>query len=64
VGCASANTELIETDHPIFRWGLKDNPMEPDARGYVHVPTAPGLGVELDCDWLDAHTGAVRTTKP
>lgn len=63
VSCASANTEFVENDHPIFRWGLKHNPMEPDARGYVHLPTGPGLGVELDHAWLDAHTGAVQTTK-
>jgi L-alanine-DL-glutamate epimerase-like enolase superfamily enzyme len=63
VGCASANTGLVENDHPIFRWGIKGNPMEPDAEGFVHLPTSPGLGVELDHDWLDAHTGAVQTTK-
>lgn len=63
VSCATANTEFTEIDHPIFRWGLKNNPIEPDAQGYVHLPTKPGLGVELDRDWLDAHTCAVRTTK-
>lgn len=62
VACASANSEFMEIDHPIFRWGLKNNPMEPDAGGFVRLPMAPGLGVELDRDWLDAHTGAIRTT--
>ncbi len=27
-----------------------------DAEGNVHVPEAPGLGVELDWDVLDKHT--------
>jgi L-alanine-DL-glutamate epimerase-like enolase superfamily enzyme len=22
----------------------------------VHLPTGPGLGVELDWDWIDDHT--------
>ena len=63
VSCASANTEFVEIDHPIFRWGLKNNPMNPDAEGYAHLPTGPGLGVELDRDWLDARTASVRTTR-
>jgi len=63
VSCASANTEFTEIDHPIFRWGLKHNPLEPDAEGFVHLPAGPGLGVELDHNWLDAHTGAIQTTK-
>jgi L-alanine-DL-glutamate epimerase-like enolase superfamily enzyme len=37
--------------------------MEPDAEGFVHLPAGPGLGVELDRDWLENHTGEVRTTK-
>jgi D-galactarolactone cycloisomerase len=28
------------------------NPFRPDAEGYLHVPTAPGLGVELNRDAL------------
>ncbi|MBL9216019.1 MAG: hypothetical protein JNG83_11130 [Opitutaceae bacterium] len=62
VSCSAANTEFVENDHPIFRWGLKHNPLEADAQGYVHLPQGPGLGAELDLDWLDAHTSAVRTT--
>jgi L-alanine-DL-glutamate epimerase-like enolase superfamily enzyme len=63
VGCTLANRGLMENDHPIFRWGIKNNPMEPDAEGFVHLPAGPGLGVELDRDWLENHTGEVRTTK-
>jgi L-alanine-DL-glutamate epimerase-like enolase superfamily enzyme len=31
------------------------NPLRIDAEGFVHVPQAPGLGVELDLDLLDNH---------
>jgi L-alanine-DL-glutamate epimerase-like enolase superfamily enzyme len=40
----------------MFRFGLTGSPLEPDADGYVHVPTGPGLGVDLDWDWIDDHT--------
>jgi L-alanine-DL-glutamate epimerase-like enolase superfamily enzyme len=56
VASASPNTRFIETHHPIFRFGIKNNPLEPDAEGYVYAPPKPGLGVELDWDWIDAHT--------
>lgn len=63
VGCASSNAEFMEIDHDIFRWGVQDNPMTPDADGIVHLPSGPGLGIELDEDWLDDHTAQVRTTR-
>lgn len=63
VSCSAANTEFVENDHPTFRWGLKNNPLEPDAQGYVYLPQGPGLGVELDHDWLDAHTVQMRESK-
>jgi L-alanine-DL-glutamate epimerase-like enolase superfamily enzyme len=28
----------------------------PDADGVVHAPTEPGLGAELDWEWIRAHT--------
>jgi L-alanine-DL-glutamate epimerase-like enolase superfamily enzyme len=62
VGCAASNGEFMEIDHAIFRWGVRDNPMNPDADGFVHLPTGPGLGVALDDDWLDDHTAEVRST--
>lgn len=61
VACAAANGRFIENHHPIFRFGLKNDPLEPDTHGYVHVPTRPGLGVELDWNWLDKHTTKVVT---
>jgi L-alanine-DL-glutamate epimerase-like enolase superfamily enzyme len=60
VACACQNTRFIENHHPIFRFGIKDNPLEADANGNVEVPEKPGLGVDLDWDWIDDHTAAVR----
>jgi L-alanine-DL-glutamate epimerase-like enolase superfamily enzyme len=51
------NTRFVEVFwEPYYRFGLKGEPLVPDAEGFVHVPTAPGLGVEIDWDWIDAHT--------
>ena len=53
----------IENHHPIFRFGIMDNPLEPDGEGRVRVPGGPGLGVTLDLDWIEAHTESVITTR-
>lgn len=50
--------DKIENHHPIFRFALADNPLEIDANGWIHIPDKPGLGVELDHDWIKAHTSA------
>ena len=59
VACASANTQFVENHHPVFRFGLKQHPFDADAQGYAHLPSGPGLGVELDESWLDANAGPV-----
>ena len=56
VASAHRNCEFVELHHPIFRFGLKGNPLESDAGGCLQVPSAPGLGVDLDWDWLENHT--------
>jgi L-alanine-DL-glutamate epimerase-like enolase superfamily enzyme len=56
VACSMANGDLLESHHDMFRFGLKGTPLTPDEDGYVHLPTGPGLGVELDWDWIDEHT--------
>jgi L-alanine-DL-glutamate epimerase-like enolase superfamily enzyme len=30
--------------------------MEIDSEGWVHIPDKPGLGIELDHDWIKAHS--------
>jgi L-alanine-DL-glutamate epimerase-like enolase superfamily enzyme len=56
VACAAANTQFVENHHPIFRFGLKKHPFDADSQGFAHLPTGPGLGVEIDWDWIDNHT--------
>ncbi len=56
VACASQTCAWLESHQPMFRFGLKNNPMNIDANGLLHLPDGPGLGVELDWDWIDAHT--------
>ncbi len=36
-----------------IRWGVTRQRMEIDAEGFVHVPEAPGLGIDLDEDTID-----------
>jgi len=61
VACTIPKTTFIENHHPIFRFALKNNPMEPDSNGRVHIPKTPGLGIELDTDWINFHTVSVLT---
>jgi len=56
VACSIEETTFIENHHPIFRFALADNPMEIDSEGWVHIPDKPGLGIELDHDWIKAHS--------
>lgn len=59
VACSIPKTTFIENHHPIFRFALTNNPMEPDSSGWVHIPKTPGLGIELDMDWIQSHTVGV-----
>ena len=43
---------------PIYR-GYRDALDAIDANGHVPVPQAPGLGVELDWDWVEKHRTSV-----
>ncbi len=63
VAGAARNCRYIETHHPVFRFGLRGDPLTPDAAGMLIVPTAPGLGVDLDWDWLDRHTIQERSSR-
>lgn len=56
VGCATRLTRFLESHHPMFRFGLKNDPLEIRDDGCQHCPTGPGLGVEIDWDWIDNHT--------
>ncbi len=64
VACSIEDTQFIENHHPIFRFALKDNPLEIDAQGYVTAPDLPGLGVVLDEDWIRFHTATQKRFVP
>ncbi|MDR1010886.1 MAG: mandelate racemase/muconate lactonizing enzyme family protein [Opitutaceae bacterium] len=55
-GCATRMSRFLESHHPMFRLGLKNDPLRVHADGCQHVPAGPGLGVEIDWDWIDNHT--------
>jgi L-alanine-DL-glutamate epimerase-like enolase superfamily enzyme len=45
---------------PIFKNGYTDELDSVDAKGHVSVPQGPGLGVEIDWEWVRKHeTGKV-----
>lgn len=56
VACAAANCGLLETHHPVFRFRLVDDPLEPGNEGYLTLPELPGIGARRDWDWIDDHT--------
>lgn len=64
VACATGSTRWLEVHHEMFRFGLRDNPMQIDSTGLLKCPTAPGLGVTLDWDWIDDHTAEVVVADP
>ncbi|MCX6013689.1 MAG: mandelate racemase, partial [Chloroflexi bacterium] len=57
VMCSIKNSEYYEWAVPEWIWtfGTKKN-IVLDDKGYVHVPDGPGLGLELDRDYIDKHT--------
>ncbi|TMG25232.1 MAG: mandelate racemase/muconate lactonizing enzyme family protein [Chloroflexi bacterium] len=62
VALSVENCEYLESHHPIFELGLKGDPLRIDDNGCRTLPDGPGLGVELDWDWIDDHTVEVIRT--
>jgi L-alanine-DL-glutamate epimerase-like enolase superfamily enzyme len=57
VSCSLRNTTYAEVFwEPFYRFGLVGEPLVPGPDGLLRLPTAPGLGVALDWDWIDDHT--------
>ena len=54
---AHDNVSYFELPYPVEPWeyGVV-NPVRPDADGMVEAPTGDGLGIELDWEWIEAHT--------
>jgi L-alanine-DL-glutamate epimerase-like enolase superfamily enzyme len=62
ISLSMTNGRWAETFHPVYAKGLKGSPLAVDKEGYKHLPTGPGLGVELDWDWIDNVTQRVITS--
>jgi len=59
VACSVTNCEFLEhhLGHRMFSlFGMTEPLLEIDGEGYQHLPTKPGLGVELDWEWIKHHT--------
>lgn len=56
VALATSSCPWVECHQDMFRFGLKNRPLDVDADGLLHLPPGPGLGAELDWDWIDDHT--------
>ena len=55
--CGISNADFIEVLVPEeeYEYGLKSH-LRVDAEGYLSVPQTPGLGAEIDWDYIKAHT--------
>jgi L-alanine-DL-glutamate epimerase-like enolase superfamily enzyme len=60
--CAVKNCEYYESIVPedTYHFGVKEPPIVPDENGFVCPPNKPGLGYELDWDWI--HQYAINNT--
>ena len=56
LACCTRLGNFFEVHSPEARQGLIGDPLAPDAQGQIHLPTGPGLGVQLDWNWVDDHT--------
>jgi len=56
VALATSSCSWIECHQDMFRFGLKNRPLDVDSNGLLHLPSGDGLGAELDWDWIDNHT--------
>lgn len=57
VTCAIQNCEFYEWWVPeklIWDFGMKES-LTVDKEGYIHVPQGPGLGLEIDWDYIKSH---------
>jgi L-alanine-DL-glutamate epimerase-like enolase superfamily enzyme len=56
VALSIENCEFSEGHEALYHEGLVGTPLAIDRHGLRHLPDAPGLGVEMDWDWVDDHT--------
>jgi L-alanine-DL-glutamate epimerase-like enolase superfamily enzyme len=56
IGCTTHLSKFLEAHHPMFRFGLIGDPLDVKEDGCQHLPSGPGLGANIDWDWMDNHT--------
>ena len=56
VALSVENCEYVEAHDPLYQRGIVGNPLAIDDEGCRVLPDAPGLGVEIDWDWVDDNT--------
>jgi len=58
LACALKNCEFYELIIPpeLFNYCSKDLPLEPDRNGFVSPPHRPGIGWNIDWDYVVEHT--------
>lgn len=62
VALSVENCEFVEAHDPLYQHGIVGKPLEIDAEGHRVLPDAPGLGVDIDWNWVDDHTiDVIRT---
>jgi len=55
VMCSIKNCEYFEWAVPENYFGVKEY-LKLDSQGYVYAPQMPGLGLEIDWEYIDSHT--------
>lgn len=61
VALASNSCPWVECHQDMFRFGLKQPLLDISPEGLLHLPSGPGLGADLDWDWIDQHTEEIIT---
>ena len=56
LACTTESGRFLETHHDMFRFGLTGDPLAVHPDGCQHLPVGPGLGVDIDWDWIEDHT--------
>jgi L-alanine-DL-glutamate epimerase-like enolase superfamily enzyme len=56
VAMASSSCAWLECHQDMFRFGLKKPLLDVSPDGLLHLPQGPGLGADLDWDWIENHT--------
>ena len=56
VAMSIKNTKYYEQLVPekLFQFGVKEQ-IQVDREGYIHAPTGPGIGVELDWEFINRY---------